>query len=136
MQIVAPALSAHCHSPSSGMRGWLCQQLSSRQTNGGALVARLAQVRAAPLPTQRQPIADAGVGVPAGSGRVTTRGPPRSQQTRSVSTSAQSPSLACDPGAGAGPWQDADDAISATRAARAEFRIREEHGTVSASRVA
>ena len=126
MQIVAPALSAHCHSPSSGMRGWLCQQLSPLQTNGGALVARLAQVRVAPLPTQRKPIAGAGAAVAAGGGRFTTRGPPRSQQTRSVSTSAQSPSLSCWPGARAGPWQDAasaaDNEIAATRTARAEFR--------------
>jgi hypothetical protein len=118
------------------MRGWLCQQLSPLQTNGGALVARLAQVCAAPLPTQRQPIADGGVGVAAGSGRFTTRGAPPSQQTRSVSTSAQSPSLACDPGWRAGPRQDADTEISATRTTRAEFRLRREHGTVSAFRVA
>jgi len=87
------------------------------QSNSGALADRFAQVSAAPLPTQRQPIGDQGFAV--GAGRFTTRGPPRSQQTRIISTSAQSPSLSCGPGALARPWQDAASEIAATRTAGA-----------------
>jgi hypothetical protein len=67
MQTVAPALSEHCHSPSSGMRGWRCSQRVPVHANAGP-----------------------GARPGAAGGRATTWGPAPSQHTRSVWTSAQS----------------------------------------------
>lgn len=85
---IAPAESAHSHSPSSGNRGCRCTQRSPEHSNSWASRARSQQRRCEPWPLQRTPSSD---GNAFGSGAfLTETGAPRpSQHTRSAITSLQ-----------------------------------------------
>lgn len=91
---MAPAASAHSHSPSSGKRGYRCSHRALRHSNGLASTARSTQTRSRPMPWQRYPSGD---GLALGSaGSVADTGFLRSSQhTYAFRTSPQCSVVPC-----------------------------------------
>ncbi len=110
---VAPAVSTHVHSPSSGRRASCCVHRAPVHENTGAPAARSTQRRVGPDHAQRHPSADAAA--TDGTGRATTLAVPwTSQQTRRVPTSAHGAPGAAD-GAGSAAAPAARGAAGAAR---------------------